>query len=239
MIPKIIHQSWKDEKIPEKWKEAVNSCKSVYRDFTHIIWTDDMMEEFIKKEYSWFYDTYMSYTHHIQRCDAFRYFVLYTYGGVYLDMDIVCLKNLDKLLEHDAILTKSFNVSSVYTNMFFAFSKGHPFLEFCIDNLDENKQSNHLFGKHLHVMNSTGPMFLSKMIKEYGDIDNVYILSKDDFSGDCTVCNTNKSCKGGKYFKHVEGSSWVAWDSVVYNFILCNYKKLFLILFLLFIYFNI
>jgi mannosyltransferase OCH1-like enzyme len=239
MIPKIIHQTWKDENIPLKWQDAVNSCKSTYSDYTYMLWTDEKMEEFIQNKFSWFYDTYMTYPHHIQRCDAFRYFVLYAYGGVYLDMDIVCLKNLNTLLDYDAILTKSFNVSSTYTNMFFAFSKGHPFLKFCIDNLENNKDSNKFFGKHLYVMNSTGPIFLTNMINAYGEVDNSSVLSKDDFAGDCTVCNANKNCKGGKYFKHVEGSSWIAWDSRIYIFMLCNHKKLLLLLILIFIYFII
>ena len=101
MIPKIIHQTWKDENIPEKWIDSVNSCKRVYSDFTYMLWTDEKMEEFIKNEHSWFYDTYMGYPHHIQRCDAFRYFVLYTYGGIYLDMDITCLKDLKDFLKYE------------------------------------------------------------------------------------------------------------------------------------------
>jgi hypothetical protein len=123
--------------------------------------------------------------------------------------------------------------------MFFAFSKGHPFLKFCIDNLENNKDSFKFLGKDMNVMNSTGPSFLTKQIKQYGIIENSYVLSKEEFAGDCTICNTSKGCKGGQYFKHVEGSSWISWYSTIGHFFFCNYKKLFLILFLLFIYFNI
>jgi mannosyltransferase OCH1-like enzyme len=236
MIPKIIHQTWKDENIPDKWKESVNSCKTLYSDFTYMLWTDEMMKEFISKEYPWFYDTYMSYPHQIQRCDAFRYFVLYKYGGVYFDMDIMCLKKLSSFLKYDAIVSKSFNVSSLYTNMFFAFSKQNTFLKFCVDNLQKYKNSHSKFGKHLHVMNSTGPSFMSNMIEQYGELDNVYVLSKQEFSGDCTVCNTEKGCQGGDYFKHVQGSSWIGWDSQLYNFIFCNHKTLLLLLLFTIVY---
>jgi mannosyltransferase OCH1-like enzyme len=233
MIPKILHQTWKDETIPEKWIDAVNSCKNLYSDFTYMLWTDEKMEEFIKNKHSWFYETYISYPHHIQRCDAFRYFVLYTYGGLYLDMDIACIKKINDFLKYDAVLVKSPNVETVYTNMFFAFSKGNPFLKFCIEHLEKSKNSADLLGKHLHVMSSTGPVFLTDRITEYGEIDNVHVLSNQGFAGDCSICNVKKGCKGGTNFKHVEGSSWVEWDSRLYAFVFCNYKPILFLLFLL------
>ena len=94
MIPKIIHQTWKNEKIPKKWKKAVKSCK--FEGYTYILWTDKKMDKFVEKYYPDFYDFYSSYKYVIQKCDAFRYLVLYKFGGIYLDMDLLCkTKNLD------------------------------------------------------------------------------------------------------------------------------------------------
>lgn len=239
MIPNIIHQTWKDENIPDKWIDSVNSCKRVYSDFTYMLWTDEKMEEFIKTKYPWFYETYMGYPHDIQRCDAFRYFVLYTYGGIYLDLDITCLKDLNDFLKYDTVLVKSMNFSSSYTNSFFMSSKGNPFFKFCMEHLETYKKSNAMFGKHMHVMNSAGPVFLTRMVKKYGTIENVRILSNQEFAGNCTVCNDTKGCKGGEYFSHVEGMSWVSWDTRLYTYILCNYKSILLLIILVFIYFVI
>ena len=234
MIPKIIHQTWKTLDVPEEWKEAVESCKNKHKDYKHIIWTDEMMENFVKKEYHDFYHTYMSYPHNIQRCDAFRYLVLYKYGGIYLDMDIICKKKLDSLLEYDLVLTKSSNVENSYTNSFYMVIPNHPFIKFCIDNLPNYVNSFYYFGKHLYVMNSTGPVFLTKMVDKYGEknIKNIYILANDEFAGDCTVCNED-TCQGGTYFSHTIGQSWNSWDSLFYNFMLCNYKKIIVVLLLL------
>jgi mannosyltransferase OCH1-like enzyme len=234
MIPKIIHQTWKTLDVPEEWTDAVESCKNKHKDYKHIIWTDEMMENFVKKEYTDFYDTYMSYPHNIQRCDAFRYLVLYKYGGIYLDMDIICKKKMDSLLEHDLVLTKSSNVENSYTNSFYMVIPNHPFIKFCIDNLPNYVNSFYYFGKHIHVMNSTGPVFLTKMVDKYGEknIKNIYILANDEFAGDCTVCNED-TCQGGTYFSHTIGQSWNSWDSLFYNFCFCNYKKIIVVLLLL------
>jgi mannosyltransferase OCH1-like enzyme len=227
MIPKIIHQTWKTLDVPDGWKEAVESCKKKHKDYKHIIWSHEMMENFVKKEYPDFYNVYMAYPYDIQRCDAFRYLVLYKYGGIYLDMDIICKKKLDSLLNYELVIVKSSNISSFYTNSFFMTIPNHPFIKFCIDNLPNYTNSFYYFGKHWHIMNSTGPHFLTNMVKKYkeNNIKNLYILSNEEYAGDCTLCNES-TCKGGIYFSHTIGQSWNSWDSLFYNFLICNYKKI-------------
>lgn len=225
MIPKIIHQTWKTKDIPDEWKDAVESCKKIHKGFKHMLWTHETMDKFVKKHYSNFYKTYKSYEYDIQRCDAFRFLVLYKYGGIYLDMDIVCNKQLNKLLHYDIVLARSYNVETYFSNAFFMVVPNHPFFKYCIDHLSENMNNYQYFGKHLHVMSSAGPLFLTNMIHKYGKIENSYILSKKEYAGDCTICNENV-CKGGTYFKHIHGGSWLNMDSHVYNFLLCNQKKI-------------
>ncbi len=235
MIPKIIHQTWKTLDVPEEWKEAVESCKNRHKDYKHIIWSHEMMEIFVKKEYPNFYDTYMSYPHDIQRCDAFRYLVLYKYGGIYLDMDIICKKKLDSLLKYELVISRSSNITSFYANAFFMTIPKNSFIKFCIDNLPNYVNSFYYFGKHWHIMNSTGSHFLTNMIKRYGEknIKNLYVLDNTEFVGDCNVCSENK-CLGGTFFKHVYvNKTWNSFDSTIYNFMLCNYKKIIVVLLLL------
>ena len=228
MIPKIIHQTWKTTEIPDEWKDAVNSCKEIH-DYKYILWTDEDMIIFVKKEFPHLYELYTSYKYDIQRCDAFRYLVLYKYGGIYLDMDIVCKKSLDKFLNYDIVFARSSNIGDYFTNSFFMASPMHPFFLYCINNLHNNIDSYKYFGKHLHVFNSTGPDFLTKMIKEYGPIEDTYTLTKNEFAGSCNVCN-EKKCKGGLYFKHIPGNSWHSFDSTLYNFLFCNRILILLVL---------
>jgi mannosyltransferase OCH1-like enzyme len=226
MIPKIIHQTWKTNVVPEEWEHAVESCKTMNSEYKYILWTHKTMEDFVKKEYPGFLNVYKSYKHNIQRCDAFRYLVLYKYGGIYLDMDIVCKKKLNSLLKYDFVLTKSSNINS-FTNMFFMVIPKHPFMKFCIDNLPNYIDSYSYFGNHLHIMNSTGPLYLTNMLNKYGiqNINNMYILTNDEFAGDCNICTEN-SCRGGVYFKHITGNSWHSFDSTFYNICFCNYKAI-------------
>ena len=229
MIPKIIHQTWKTEKIPERWKDAVDSCKKIHKGYRYILWTDKMMRKFVQKFYPDFYPTYQNYSHNIQRCDAFRYLVLYKYGGIYLDMDLVCEKKLNDLLHYDLVLIHSNSEKRYFRNSFYMSIPKHPFIKFCIEALPKHKSDYSYFGKHWHIMNSTGPIFLTNRIIEYGKIPKVHFLTKKEFEGDCNICTTgeyNNSCKGGEYFSHVIGRSWIKWDSHLFNFSFCHYPEI-------------
>lgn len=225
MIPKIIHQTWKNKNIPAKWKEAVNSCKIINRGFKYILWTHKTMNKFVKKYYPNFYKIYKSYKYDIQRCDAFRYLVLYKYGGIYLDMDIICKKKLFKFLNYDLVLALSYSIESYFTNAFFMVIPNNPFFKYCIDHLSENFNNYQYFGKHLHVMYSAGPAFLTNMINSYRKNKNTYILTKKEYSGDYNECN-KKTYNEGIYFIHIPGHSWYEIDTYFYHFLLCNKSKI-------------
>jgi hypothetical protein len=91
IIPKIIHQTYINESIPAHWKGPQQSCIDLHEDYEYKLWTDKLSREFIAAEYPWFLETFDGYNFPIQRADAIRYFVLAHYGGVYIDLDDVCL----------------------------------------------------------------------------------------------------------------------------------------------------
>lgn len=104
-IPKIIHQTWKIEKIPSEWQEYHKTWKDKFPspEYKHILWTDKMIRDFIKENYGWFLDTFDSYPKGIQRADVIRYFLLYHYGGIYADLDCEVRENFYNDLDQDNI----------------------------------------------------------------------------------------------------------------------------------------
>jgi mannosyltransferase OCH1-like enzyme len=221
MIPRIIHQTWKTAAVPAEWEAAVRSCKQAHPDYTHMLWTDASMRAFVEREYPESLAVYTGYPHDIQRCDAFRYFVLYALGGVYLDLDIACKTGLDALLGYGVVLAMSSNQSSSFTNAFIMAEPKHPLMRLAVRNLPAFKDEARYLGKHLHVMSSTGPYFLSTMLAAYGVPEDARVLTRAEYSGDCTVCSDG-ACRGGVYFTHLIGNSWHSLDSTVYNFCACN-----------------
>lgn len=198
LIPKIIHQTYKTDDIPEHWKEGQQKCIDLHPDYHYILWTDQKSREFIREEYPWFLETFDNYKYPIQRADAIRYFVLSHFGGVYIDLDDGCERRLDPLLNVPAFVRKT--VPTGISNDVMGSVPRHPFFLKVLDSL-ENYNRNWLV-PYLTIMFSTGPLFVSVMWKQYrrwGVPENgiVRILLPSDYKMHET-----------SFFAISEGSSW-------------------------------
>lgn len=180
------------------------------------LWTDAGSREFIAENYPWFLDTFDNYTYPIQRADAIRYFVLYHYGGVYIDLDIGCLRPMDPLLVYPVILPKT-NPVGVSNDLMFA-EKRHPLLEQTIHNLINFDHSWVL--NYPTVMFSTGPMFLSAQYGLYTTahpstaLQDIRILPKSLYGK-----NVGNDEAPRSFFSHFYGSSWHADDAAFIGFL--------------------
>jgi len=126
-VPPIIHQTWRDTNtIPINWQHASNSCRSLHSNYEYRLWTDKDARRLIEKEFPCLLATFDSYPYDIQRADVIRIIVLYVYGGIYLDLDIVCLKSLDQLRAYKLVLPKTKPVG--LSNDFIIAEPKHPFL---------------------------------------------------------------------------------------------------------------
>lgn len=163
LIPKIIHQTYINDSIPEKWKAGQQSCIELHKDYEYKLWTDAKSREFIMNEYPWFLETFDSYPHPIQRADSIRYFILSFYGGVYLDLDDGCSRRLDPLLSYPAWVRRT--VPTGISNDAMGSVPDHPFFKRVIESLQQYDRN--WLMPYITVMYSTGPLFLSVIWKEY------------------------------------------------------------------------
>lgn len=198
VIPKIIHQTYKNESIPVIWQGSQQECKELHPDYEYILWTDEKSRDFIAEQYPWFLKTWDSYRYPIERADAIRYFALSHYGGVYIDLDDSCHRKLDPLLTVPAFArqTKPTGVS----NDVMGSVPGHPFFEKVIHSLD--KYNHNWLIPYVTIMISTGPLFLSVVLEKYKRenhvaADVVRVILPKDYKGHST-----------SFFSIVPGSSW-------------------------------
>ncbi|KAI0796735.1 nucleotide-diphospho-sugar transferase [Abortiporus biennis] len=218
-IPRIIHQTWKTETLPDRWVDVAQGCKDMNPDYEYMLWTDASSRDFIAENYPWFLNTFDGYTYPIQRADAIRYFILYHYGGVYIDLDIGCVRPLDPLLAYPVILPRTIPVG-VSNDLMFA-EKGHPFMAQTIHNLVTFDHSWVL--NYPTVMFSTGPMFLSA---QYGIYTASHPPTKDVPGGEVRILPKSLYGKNAKpeeaphtFFSHYYGSSWHADDAAFIGFL--------------------
>lgn len=180
MIPKIIHQTWKDDKIPKELEIYVNQVKNLNPDWEYILWTDKDMLEFVKKEFQDFLETYNGYPKNVMRADAFRYLLMYRIGGVYLDLDYEVLKPFDF---NDKKVVLPFNRQKAngdyldgIGNCFFASEPNHQFWLDVINSLKDGDNSNLNKEQPYSTLEeeTTGPAFLTRVLmqKKHADIYN-------------------------------------------------------------------
>ncbi len=121
MIPKTIHYCWfgRGEKSP-LMKKCIKSWKKYCPDYEIIEWNEDNFDVdsvlWTKQAYEakkWAFVT-----------DYVRLWVLYNYGGVYMDTDVEVRRPIDRFLTHSAFSGFE-SIESVPTGIM-AAEKGHP-----------------------------------------------------------------------------------------------------------------
>jgi inositol phosphorylceramide mannosyltransferase catalytic subunit len=222
-IPKIIHQTWKDENIPDMWKLSPVEWRRHHPDWTYILWTDAAIRSHIARYHPEFLELHDSYEYNIQRADMIRYFVLYDIGGVYSDLDLYPTESIESHLGDagDCFIYAS-GPYKAFTNCLMASQKHSPIWLEAFEALRDPIPW-WAFGKHLKVMTSTGPLFLDRVLSETAHPFTILprkkflpYTTKDDQSVD----------KPGTIIKPLQGSSWHEADSKVYSFVFKYYQEI-------------
>ncbi len=96
MIPKIIHYVWLGKEMPEKNKELIRQWQEICPDYKFMLWNEKNFDiagsvEYVKQAYKNKKYAFVA--------DYIRLFALKTYGGIYLDTDVMLLKNFDDMLD--------------------------------------------------------------------------------------------------------------------------------------------
>lgn len=153
MIPKQIFKIWiSDKPIPEKFKQFTDTW-AVNKGFKIIeVTTCDYDSPFLRWAKERNAHTLIN---HYLRCK-----LLYEFGGVYLDLDIECVKDLSPLL--NAPLTVGIEDSEVVNNAVIIAEKGHPFLKLCLTWMD-----NFHFDKN-DIELETGPRMFTTWAEDWG-----------------------------------------------------------------------
>ena len=216
-IPKRIIQTWNTDNIPTKYNKLINKIKTQNPDYEYLFFTDTNIVEFLKTNYPDYLITYNKLPIKIQKIDFFRYIVIYHYGGIYMDLDMNGLKNMNSLLRYSAVFPIDEYITNEMKNIdrynyfynnnqkfllgqyAFAANKKHPFIKQLIDNIHLNinkiiKLVDH--NNDNYVYNTTGPDYISKQYMDYNDKSNI------------TILDNGKRQYFGDYAQHLYFGSW-------------------------------
>jgi mannosyltransferase OCH1-like enzyme len=171
-IPKILHQTWKNEDLPAAFAGYAASWKEHHPDWQYMFWTDEMNRAFIKQHYGWFLDTYDGYEFNIQRADAIRYFLLTHFGGVYVDLDNECFKSIEGLVRAEECFfalepdthARSHQVERIISNALMGAIPNHPFFAAIMKDLLFYKSTRNK--RNETILYTTGPMMIERVLKQ-------------------------------------------------------------------------
>ena len=171
LIPKIVHQLWKDEQIPTKWKNAVASVKQMHPDWEYRLWTDVSMDQYVREKHPSFYPIFASYKRQIMRVDVFRYILMQDIGGVYCDMDYEFIRKFP-YEQNSIVLGKEFDVDegddiTQVCNFIFASVPGHPFWTYLLQDLQNNPNNTDSYSQ---VVGITGPEFITRILFQHPEL---------------------------------------------------------------------
>ena len=185
-IPRIVHQMWKTKYLPSQMVAWVSKWRVTHPDWMYIFWTDVSARKFVAQRFKPLLKTYDDFQHGVLKADMFRYMVLYTFGGVYADLDVEPLKNLDPIRDWaPCIMSQEPNVHhqvsnylsygskaelnyTLACNAFMACRPGHPFFFYLLSRIVEVSVAvtSRKCGLQL-TLACTGPEMMTKALTFY------------------------------------------------------------------------
>lgn len=186
-IPRIIHQIWSEKYIPlpKELIELTESWKEFHPDWEYIMWNDAMINEFLQSKYPQYLETYYKYPHDVQRWDAIRFLIMYEYGGLYVDVDYLCLKNVEPLLKGACCLAQepsshqfSFSKNITITNAFIGVVPKTPFMGKIVRKIWDTPLPSQEKGESIfdYCLRSTSLGLVTETYHNYSDKEEVYII---------------------------------------------------------------
>jgi hypothetical protein len=145
LIPRIVHQTWREPITQKKYPNWSHFQKSFQQDgYEYRFYTDGEARAFLKAHFPpEILSVYDDILPGAFKADLFRYCILLLYGGVYADIDILMASLLDDVIQDDTGFVvpldkqpfMSENVTLCLWNGFMAVSPGHPFVAKVIENV--------------------------------------------------------------------------------------------------------
>lgn len=148
LIPRIIHQTWFEHLSKEKYPNFSRLAQSWKNQagWDYRFYLDNDIEIFLSTHFPpEVKEAYDALSPGAFKADLFRYCVLFVYGGVYADVDVLLESKLDVVIENDVGFMVPLDRPGIEVNKrmclwngFIAAAPGHPLLASVIQNVVNN-----------------------------------------------------------------------------------------------------
>ena len=229
-IPKITHQIWMQgfENIPEKFKKNVSDLHKLNPEYEHKQWDEQSLRNECLKYSKECLERFDAFDLMIMKVDLGRYVVLYNYGGISVDTDMVQINSINKT---PGINSESFIISRLsfplgligyLNNAILCTSVHNKLMQTMINEIiqDKRKCSDFLL-KEICVDTITGPKFITRVLKNTNTpnliLDNKYF---EPCPGLDLTCKADKNTIMDHKHEASWASSYLLYIGMVFIFII-------------------
>ena len=196
-IPPRIQQVFIEnhEYIFDNYRQLIQTILKMHPAFEHWFWFQKEALSFACQSH--FLEIFLMAHSKILKSDILRYFVIYEFGGVYLDMDFKAYAPLDPLLKNyscilgrqpDPMAYSRLGRQYLISNAFFAMRPHHPFLHLITDRIRAKTS----FGTDEST--ETGPEFMSDLLVEFAALENCTLPTPDVINNNEAVVHLCGDC---------------------------------------------
>jgi mannosyltransferase OCH1-like enzyme len=171
-IPKALHFVWIGSELPGRYRANVQSFARLNPEFELSLWVDRPCEVSgvanVNRADSTVWSNqglYEAERNLGAKADILRYEIVERFGGIYCDIDTVCMRPLDELFARSFVAAHLGPPWHNITNAIFGFPKGSKFLDFVVRCLAENARQLPTGT----VPARTGPTFFTTCLLSYDD----------------------------------------------------------------------
>lgn len=139
-IPRNIFQTWRTKPLSPEASLLTASWKTKNRSYAHYLFDEHDNRAFIKRHFGdRVYSAYCRLIPGTHRANLWKYCALYVFGGVYVDLDCVCVSDIDSFLEEDTEMMVPFDRPIYSQHMlyssFIAVVPNHPVMLDCVNRI--------------------------------------------------------------------------------------------------------
>lgn len=152
MIEAILHQIWHPfvcPDLPREWERFSRGWRRLHPEHRYVLWNSETSRAFVAAEFPELLPLYEGYASPVKRVAALRYLLLAHFGGVCVDLDMECVRNVEPLLEGQHLViasepssqwprTRQEQGAPVLCPAFMASEAHHPFWKGVIDELQRS-----------------------------------------------------------------------------------------------------
>ena len=177
MIPKLIFQTFETKYFSNEFQTVIDSWKILNPEYKYSLYDAKDREDFIEEYFdNRVLEAYRKIIPGAFKADLWRYCILYIYGGVYIDIDTICLGKLDDFINDSIEFMTPIDLDKGYklSNGFIASIPKSPILMSCIHRILYNVENNLIPKDRLDF---SGPGLLGRAINTYLNQDETASFS--------------------------------------------------------------